>query len=71
MRRILPVLFNFILPLILTVGCSRQPKPHVGEWRGELFLVGEDTPRSVSTWQIYKDGTLQVVSEPPLHPKFT
>jgi len=63
MHRVLPVLLLTVLALMIAVGCSRQPTHHIGDWRGESFIVGDELQHA--TWHIYEDGTLQVVSNPP------
>jgi hypothetical protein len=36
MRRVLPVLLLVVLVAAFTIGCSRQPQPHFGEWDGKM-----------------------------------
>ena len=62
MHRVLPVLLLTVLALMIAVGCSRQPTHHIGDWRGESFIVGDELQHA--TWHIYEDGTLQVVIKP-------
>ena len=64
MRRVLPVILLAVLALPFTVGCSRQPQPHVGEWDAQWFLVG-DIPLASGTWYFSPDGTLQSIYEKP------
>jgi hypothetical protein len=64
MRRVLPVLLLTVLAPMIAVGCSRQSTHHVGKWRGESSIVGGDE-QHFATWNIYEDGTIQVVTESP------
>ena len=58
MRRIL--LAIGVLAVALTVGCSRQAPPHVGEWETEIFAG----PRSViwgGNYVFLENGSIQFV----------
>lgn len=65
MRRVLPVLLLTVLAPILSVGCSRQPTHHVGDWKGESFHIEGGDEIHNATRHIYEAGTLQVVSNSP------
>lgn len=65
MRIVLPGLLLAALAPMIAVGCSRQPTYHVGEWRGESFIISGGDELHNATWHIYEDGTIQVVSNPP------
>lgn len=65
MRRILLAIAS--LAVALTLGCSRQPPPHVGEWQAKSF---RDTKAFVADGIFYflEDGNVQITygGFPPL-----
>ena len=63
MRRVLPVVLLAVLAVALTLGCSRQPKYHVGEWESR-FLVPSGHPGSMYyfIWVFLDDGICQRIA---------
>ena len=64
MRRTLSVLA--VLAVALTIGCSRQPQPHLGEWEVKSFRdTNRDTITFVGDASFYfsEDGTVQIILE--------
>jgi len=66
MRRPLRVLA--VLAAVISVGCSRQPQHHVGEWHAQSY---SETKRFQGNGSFYfsEDGTVQIATEsssPPL-----
>jgi hypothetical protein len=63
MRRVLPVVLLAVLVFALSVRCSRQPPPHVGEWDAELYK--ESVLLDRSTFYFSENGTAQMIFDKP------
>jgi uncharacterized protein (TIGR03067 family) len=68
MRSVLSFPLLAVLAVSLTLGCSRQPQPHVGEWDAQTYSATRQIEGN-GRFYFSEDGTVQTIEEdssPPI-----